>query len=125
MRRRLRESEKRKSIADLKFGSEKVSKFTNHLMLSGKKNTARSVFYDAMEVIKEGNASAVAIASILHYGSLSKVITDIGKRKEGNIEFLKSGKTFSKMTPTNLADLKNYLAENSVDVRISSTQVYI
>ncbi len=56
MRRRLRESEKRKSIADLKFGSEKVSKFTNHLMLSGKKNTARSVFYDAMEVIKEGGA---------------------------------------------------------------------
>ncbi len=53
MRRKLREGEKRKVIADLQFGSEKISKFTNHLMLSGKKNTARGVLYDAMNIIKE------------------------------------------------------------------------
>ncbi|MFZ3020195.1 MAG: 30S ribosomal protein S7 [Minisyncoccia bacterium] len=53
MRRRLRESEKRKVIPDLQFGSPKISKFTNHLMMSGKKSTARKVLYDAMNIIKE------------------------------------------------------------------------
>mgnify|MGYP001557899029 CR=1 FL=1 len=53
MRRKLREGEKRKVIADLQYGSEKLSKFTNHLMFSGKKNTARTVLYDAMNIIKE------------------------------------------------------------------------
>ncbi len=56
MRRKLRESEKRHVQPDLKYGSPKVSKFTNHLMYAGKKNTARKVLYDAMEIIKEGGA---------------------------------------------------------------------
>src|SRR3989344_8811114 len=37
---------------DYKYGSMVVSKFINHMMESGKKNVARRVFYDAMEVIK-------------------------------------------------------------------------
>ncbi|HEY9586279.1 MAG TPA: 30S ribosomal protein S7 [Candidatus Paceibacterota bacterium] len=56
MRRRLRESEKRKVAADLQYGSPKVFKFTNYLMYSGKKNTARKVLYDAMKIIKESGA---------------------------------------------------------------------
>lgn len=80
---------------------------------------------DILKVINEGNASAVAMSSILHYGSLSDDIIDIGKCREGNIEFLKSGKTFSKIVPTNLIDLKIYLAGHSIDVRISLTRVVI
>ncbi len=52
MRRKLRESEKKKVIADIVYGSEKISKFTNYLMESGKKNTARRVVYDALNIIK-------------------------------------------------------------------------
>ena len=80
---------------------------------------------DVLEVIKEGSASAVAIASILHYDSLSKDFADLGKRKEGNIEFLKNGKSSSKITPTNLILLKNYLGEHSIDVRISLAKVAV
>lgn len=38
---------------DIKFNSEKVEKFINTLMLSGKKNVARTIVYGAFDVIKE------------------------------------------------------------------------
>jgi small subunit ribosomal protein S7 len=38
---------------DLKFNSEKVEKFINRVMKSGKKQTAREIVYGAFEVIKE------------------------------------------------------------------------
>jgi small subunit ribosomal protein S7 len=40
-------------VADPKFGSKLVSKFINCLMYGGKKNTAREVFYDAMEIVEK------------------------------------------------------------------------
>ncbi len=42
---------------DLKFQSEAVSRFINTVMLDGKKDTARAVVYDAMEILaqSEGN----------------------------------------------------------------------
>ena len=51
---------KRTILADARFKSVLVSKFINQLMLDGKKNVARSVFYGAMDIIagriKEGTA---------------------------------------------------------------------
>jgi len=44
--------DKRPVAADPKFNSVLVSKFTNGLMLDGKKSLARRLFYDAMEVIE-------------------------------------------------------------------------
>ena len=38
---------------DPRFGSKLVSKFVNCLMYDGKKSTAQSVFYDAMELIEK------------------------------------------------------------------------
>jgi small subunit ribosomal protein S7 len=40
-------------LPDLKFNSERVEKFVNYLMFSGKKNTARAVVYDCLDLIKE------------------------------------------------------------------------
>jgi small subunit ribosomal protein S7 len=38
---------------DLVYKSEKVSKLINYVMERGKKNTARSIVYDAFDIIKE------------------------------------------------------------------------
>lgn len=38
---------------DRAYGSEKVSKFINYIMLDGKKETARKVVYGAFDLIKE------------------------------------------------------------------------
>ena len=38
------------------FNDVKVSKFVNHLMYDGKKNTSYEIFYAALETVKEQNA---------------------------------------------------------------------
>ena len=38
---------------DIKFNSEKVSKFINYVMERGQKQTARGIVYDAFEIVKE------------------------------------------------------------------------
>ncbi|MBA3733506.1 30S ribosomal protein S7 [Patescibacteria group bacterium] len=35
------------------YGSEKVGKFVNYVMLRGQKETARKIVYDALEIVKE------------------------------------------------------------------------
>lgn len=39
--------------ADSKYQSDKIAKFINYVMESGKKDTARKVVYDALDIIKE------------------------------------------------------------------------
>ena len=38
-------------LPDPKFNDTKVSKFVNHLMYDGKKNTSYEIFYDALEIV--------------------------------------------------------------------------
>ena len=38
---------------DFMYNSEKLEKFINYIMWSGKKETARKVMYAALEVVKE------------------------------------------------------------------------
>ena len=45
--------DKRPVAPDPRYNSVLVSKFTNGLMLDGKKSLARRLFYDAMDVIQE------------------------------------------------------------------------
>lgn len=51
MRRKIKN--KRTLNPDLVFGSVKVSKFINYIMIGGKKDTARKVVYDALDLVKE------------------------------------------------------------------------
>jgi len=44
---------KRIILPDPKFNDTLVTKFVNNLMLQGKKNTAYTIFYDAIEVVSE------------------------------------------------------------------------
>lgn len=39
-------------MPDPKFGDTRVTKFVNHLMYDGKKNTAYTIFYSALEAVK-------------------------------------------------------------------------
>ncbi len=38
---------------DIKYGSERLEKFINSIMDSGKKNTARTIVYGALAIVKE------------------------------------------------------------------------
>ena len=48
---RKKQSKKRQIPPDPKFNDQLVTRFVNNLMLHGKKSTAYSVFYDAIEIV--------------------------------------------------------------------------
>ena len=43
---------KRQILPDPVYGDVRVTKFVNHLMYDGKKNTAFSIFYGALDIVK-------------------------------------------------------------------------
>ncbi len=51
MPRKSRSVQKHIPAPDPKFGSVKYAKFINYLMERGKKNVARKIFYDALEIV--------------------------------------------------------------------------
>ncbi len=71
------------------------------------------------EVITAGRADAVSIASVLHYDLIGKqdMLAD-DYSDEGNIEFLKSRKCFSKISPSSIPAIKNELGKKSVFCRV-------
>lgn len=73
---------------------------------------------DIKDVIIEGKADAVSVASMLHYDFVKNcsVNTEVFKQ-EGNIEYLQSGRSFSKIKPENLNEIKTYLHQQSIHCR--------
>ncbi len=70
------------------------------------------------EVINEGRADAVALASLLHYNFIRHHrATKEDYKEEGNIEFLKKVSGFSIIQDCTLPQLKTYLVENQQDCR--------
>ena len=62
-------------------------------------------------------ANALAISSVLHYGYIEKNRSTENTTEEGNINFLRSGNKFSKISNMNIGEIKDYLISNDVDCR--------
>ena len=75
-----------------------------------------------LEVLTDGGADAIAVASVLHYEFIKHYKEITGGDKEGNIEFLKSGKIYSQIEPANLPDIKKFLYNHSIPCRIDPTE---
>lgn len=69
------------------------------------------------EVITNGKADAVSIASILHYNFVRNNPIDGDFSKEGNIEYLKSKRNFSKIKDTDLPGIKSFLSKHGIKCR--------
>ena len=70
------------------------------------------------DVVVDGKADAVSIASLIHYDLIKNYdMLDNDYSGEGNIEYLKTGKTFSKIKPASISEIKNYLIENKIHCR--------
>lgn len=68
------------------------------------------------DAITKGMAHAVSLASVLHYDFIQKKQFE-KKNEEGNTEFLKSGKLYSKIAPCSLLQVKNYYKSLGITVR--------
>ncbi len=53
MPRKSRSYDKHAPSPDPKYGSVKYAKFINYMMQRGKKNVARAIFYDALEIVTD------------------------------------------------------------------------
>jgi len=72
---------------------------------------------DIRSVVQEGKADAVAVASMLHYGLTGNGCISSAYKAEGNIEFLKSGRGFSKVDVATISDIKEHLMGANVPCR--------
>jgi cyclase len=74
---------------------------------------------DVLDVVAQGRADAVCLASILHYNYIKHAnATDADYSQEGNVEFLRRGGSgFSKIQDATLAEIKAYLVEHGVECR--------
>lgn len=75
------------------------------------------------KVVKEGHADAVVMASILHYDFITRHRDHTGFEEEGNIEFLKSRKTFSHIQTSNIPAIKQYLAKRAIPCRYNDSSL--
>ena len=74
---------------------------------------------DATKAVTEGAADAVAVASILHYDALAKKIE--GQEdfaSEGNVSFKDSGRTFQKIKPSTIEEIKAKMNDSGIAVRL-------
>lgn len=69
------------------------------------------------DVINLGKADAVSMASILHYNFIKESGVDGDFSSEGNIEYLKSRRGFSKIQTTTIPRIKAYLIEKGIECR--------
>jgi cyclase len=72
-----------------------------------------------LSIINEGKATAVCIASMLHYDAVEVLSKPSHEhhQDEGNTEFLKGSRIFNKVQKTNLKEIKSYLISNGIDCR--------
>ncbi len=72
---------------------------------------------DVVDAVRAG-ATGVAIASVLHYGTLqTDVIKRDGFKGEGNTRFLSENRTFAKIRPSSVVEIKSSLTEAGISVR--------
>lgn len=72
---------------------------------------------DIKSVIGKGKADAVSIASMLHYECINVNTIRGDYNTEGNIEFLKTGRSSSKINPVKIPEIKEYLFQENIPCR--------
>ncbi|MDD2751867.1 MAG: imidazole glycerol phosphate synthase cyclase subunit [Candidatus Omnitrophica bacterium] len=73
---------------------------------------------DIKDAIVNAGADAVSMSSVLHYDFIkNRACESKLYKEEGNIEYLKSGRSFSKIKPVGLFEIKNYLHRQGVNCR--------
>jgi small subunit ribosomal protein S7 len=80
-------AEKRIVLPDPKFNSALVTKFVNMLMYDGKKSVAESIFYGALDRIREQTGNRDVLAVFNKAVSNTKPILEIRSRRVGGATY--------------------------------------
>lgn len=69
------------------------------------------------ELLDSEIVDAVSLASVLHYDTIKNLTSNWENSTEGNIDFILSGRSFSKFAPFNLISLKEHLHSKEIYCR--------
>lgn len=78
---------------------------------------------DAAKALSEGRAEAVSIASALHYRAMDELSSKSVSHEyeqEGNIEFLKTGRRFTKVQPCTIGEIKTTIRKQGIPCRMKA-----
>lgn len=78
---------------------------------------------DVYDVATRGKADAVCLASILHYNAVRRLPAEGDAFEEGNIEYLKERRGFSKIQDAAIPEIKSYLMERRIECRPAGAEV--
>lgn len=70
-----------------------------------------------VDLFQKTSASAVAIASLFHYDFLKTQSVKLLEGEEGNLDFVKSGRGFSRIETSSISELKQTLINNQIECR--------
>jgi len=86
---RKRQAKKRPLLPDPKFNDQLVTRFVNNLMWDGKKSTAFTVFYDALEIVETKKTDAEKSALDTWKDALTNVMphVEVRSRRVGGATF--------------------------------------
>lgn len=73
---------------------------------------------DFINVISNSNIDAICSSSIFHYECVKKLNIELNNITEGNFDFIKSGEKIKNIATENIKDLKIFLVQNGVSLRI-------
>ncbi|MDR3128810.1 MAG: 30S ribosomal protein S7 [Tannerellaceae bacterium] len=80
---------KRQILPDPVYGDVKVTRFVNHLMYDGKKNTAFSIFYTALDIVKKKMPDQEKVALDIWKTALDNITpqVEVKSRRVGGATF--------------------------------------
>ncbi len=100
------------------YNMELIEKVSNNLEIPLIVHGGASTPKDIYEVIKNGNADAVSMSSMIHYTIIKKQLTDKKfDSDEGNKTFLNTQQVYKDFGKYKISDIKDYLEVNSIEVR--------
>jgi cyclase len=70
-----------------------------------------------IDVFEKSNVHSVACASIFHYDFIANNKTQVASVEEGNVEFLKSNRSFHNFETTTISSMKDALGANNINCR--------
>ena len=76
------------------------------------------------DVVMEGKADAVCLASMLHYDLIAHHDLKGEFAEEGNVEFLRNGQAWALVHTASLSAIKAYLGDRGVPCRLTPTEAW-
>ncbi|MDP6086445.1 MAG: imidazole glycerol phosphate synthase cyclase subunit [Nitrospinota bacterium] len=77
---------------------------------------------DVYEAVTRGKADAVCVASLLHYNAIRHLPVDVDEFDEGNVEYLRQKRRFSKIQDATIREIKTFLMDRKIDCRLNEME---